>query len=463
MRRIRTTLTALCLGASAVVLAPSPPAGAAGQVAHALPADSVAAGAGGTSHITSPVPPLSQGYAEYVDRQGRPTVAKGTVTVAPTDPSGVGKTLDIQMTVNEPLAGPTDVAVEVASAQPLQVGTSYGSGYTGTARVLTCHSGDAEADTVQVRIDQLTEVAGVVTAAAVQATCLGPGLGGGLFAAIPYRAIPTTPHAGYYSVGAGGSIAGFGNDDYLAYLGDLVFVGNAGYLSSFPLNQLVVGMTQTSDGGGYWLVASDGGVFAFGDARFFGSTVGEGVHLNEPIVGMAATPDDKGYWLVAADGGVFAFGDATYHGSAASLLLHAPVVGMTSTADGKGYWLVAADGGIFAYGDAAFYGSAGNLVLNKPVVGIARTPDGAGYWFAASDGGVFSFGDATFHGSAANLDLALPIVGIASPADGAGYWLAAQDGGIYGYGDAPQDGSMVAGTGGAYAVVGISTLPGIST
>ena len=37
--------------------------------------------------------------------------------------------------------------------------------------------------------------------------------------------------------------------------------------------------------------------------------------LNKPIVGMAATPDGKGYWLVASDGGIFSFGDAVYHGS----------------------------------------------------------------------------------------------------------------------------------------------------
>ena len=38
---------------------------------------------------------------------------------------------------------------------------------------------------------------------------------------------------------------------------------------------------------GYWLVASDGGVFAFGSAGFYGST--GSIHLNQPIVGMAAT------------------------------------------------------------------------------------------------------------------------------------------------------------------------------
>jgi len=68
-------------------------------------------------------------------------------------------------------------------------------------------------------------------------------------------------------------------------------------------------MAATSDGGGYWFVASDGGVFAYGDAGFFGSMGAK--HLNEPIVGMASTPDDGGYWLVASDGGIFAFGDAS--------------------------------------------------------------------------------------------------------------------------------------------------------
>jgi hypothetical protein len=46
-------------------------------------------------------------------------------------------------------------------------------------------------------------------------------------------------------------------------------------------------MAATPDGGGYWLVASDGGIFTFGDAAFYGGTGGQ--HLNRPIVGMAPT------------------------------------------------------------------------------------------------------------------------------------------------------------------------------
>jgi len=50
----------------------------------------------------------------------------------------------------------------------------------------------------------------------------------------------------------------------------------------------VVGMAPTPDGGGYWLVASDGGVFAFGGryGGFFGST--GAISLTKPMVGIGA-------------------------------------------------------------------------------------------------------------------------------------------------------------------------------
>ena len=64
-------------------------------------------------------------------------------------------------------------------------------------------------------------------------------------------------------------------------------------------------------------MASDGGIFAFGDAQFYGST--GSIALNKPIVGMAATGNGGGYWLVASDGGIFAFGDAPFLGSTGAL------------------------------------------------------------------------------------------------------------------------------------------------
>ena len=138
------------------------------------------------------------------------------------------------------------------------------------------------------------------------------------------------------------------------------------------------GWRPTATGHGYWLVAADGGVFSFGDARFHGST--GNVHLNAPVVGMAATRSGHGYWLVAADGGVFGYGDAQFHGSTGDLSLHAPVAGMAGTDTGHGYWLVASDGGVFAFGDAPFEGSGGGTPGPAPAVGIAGTD--RGYWIA---------------------------------------------------------------------------------
>ncbi|HWE68370.1 MAG TPA: fibronectin type III domain-containing protein [Acidimicrobiales bacterium] len=164
-------------------------------------------------------------------------------------------------------------------------------------------------------------------------------------------------------------------------------VGYYGSTGSLHLNRPIVGMAATADGKGYWLVASDGGIFAFGDAAFEGSA--GALPLNKPIVGMAATPDGKGYWLVASDGGIFAFGDATFEGSAGSVHLNQPIVAMATTPDGRGYRLVASDGGLFAFGDAGFDGSAGGNLLNAPIVGMDDTS--AGYWLVASDGGIFAY------------------------------------------------------------------------
>jgi ribosomal protein L24E len=189
-------------------------------------------------------------------------------------------------------------------------------------------------------------------------------------------------------------------------------------------------------GQGYWFVASDGGIFAYGDARFYGSTGSYG--LNQPIVGMAPTPSGHGYWLVARDGGIFAFGDAGFHGSTGAIKLNQPIVGMAATPSGQGYWFVAADGGIFAFGDAEFHGSAGGAALKAPIVAMSATPSGHGYWFAAGDGTVFAFGDAASFGTP---HPSQPIVAFAPTADGGGYWLAGRDGNVYAFGNAAGLGS----------------------
>jgi len=246
-----------------------------------------------------------------------------------------------------------------------------------------------------------------------------PGPGGG--------ALPGGGGAGYRFVASDGGIFSFG---------DAPFKGSAG---GSKLNKPIVGMAGSPSNLGYWLVASDGGIFSYGDAKFHGST-GD-IKLNSPIVGMAAHPTGEGYWFVAADGGIFSFGRSKFHGSMGGSPLAKPIVGMAATPSGNGYWLVASDGGIFSYGDAKFHGSTGAIKLNKPIVGMDRSPSGNGYRFVASDGGIFSYGDAKFHGSMGGTPLNQPIVGMAKSRIGDGYWLVASDGGIFSFGDASFQGS----------------------
>lgn len=73
---------------------------------------------------------------------------------------------------------------------------------------------------------------------------------------------------------------------------------------------VAVKILPTPSGNGYWVVASTGGVFSFGDAQFFGSMGGK--PLNAPISDAAVHPSGQGYWLLGADGGVFAFGQAQF-------------------------------------------------------------------------------------------------------------------------------------------------------
>ena len=168
------------------------------------------------------------------------------------------------------------------------------------------------------------------------------------------------------------------------------------------LTRPVVGITPTADEGGYWLVGSDGGVFAFGDAGFYGSIPGLGIaptgttrgpHLVAPVVGVVPSFDDKGYFMVGSDGGVFAFGDSHFEGSCPGLGgCSGPAVAVAPDADGGGYWLVTATGHIYTFGDARYLGAPGPQ--SSAITSMVRTPDGGGYWLLDADGQVFSYGDA---------------------------------------------------------------------
>ncbi len=65
-----------------------------------------------------------------------------------------------------------------------------------------------------------------------------------------------------------------------------------------------------------------------------------GTYLAKPFVGMGALGNGQGYRFLASDGPVFDFGAAGFFGSGGGKSLPGPVVGIGATADGNGYWLV---------------------------------------------------------------------------------------------------------------------------
>lgn len=184
---------------------------------------------------------------------------------------------------------------------------------------------------------------------------------------------------------------------------------------------------------GYWLSASDGGIFSF-SVPFLGSQGGQ--NIGQPVVGIGAVPGGGSYNLADASGVVFGHGPHSSDCAGLNATLNKPVVGIAQAPGGNGCWLAASDGGVFTFGsNALFYGSMGGIHLNQPVVGIASTPNGDGYYLVAADGGVFTFGPgAKFAGSTGALKLNKPVVGMAAAPTGDGYYLVAADGGIFTFG-----------------------------
>jgi hypothetical protein len=157
-------------------------------------------------------------------------------------------------------------------------------------------------------------------------------------------------------------------------------VASATTLSSYGGGRLLA----ADPNGGYWTVNGAGAVVEHGGVTVFGSPALSGIALSKPIVGMAASPDGKGYWLVASDGGIFTFGDAVFYGSTGAIHLNQPIVGMAASPDGKGYWLVASDGGIFTFGDAPFRGTLASA--SSGVLGLIVTTATSSYTLVLSDG-----------------------------------------------------------------------------
>jgi hypothetical protein len=242
-----------------------------------------------------------------------------------------------------------------------------------------------------------------------------------------------SPPHGYWMVAEDGAVFAFGG---VVSYGPAVVV---------PSGHRAVDLTPTPSGLGYWVVDDRGAVEARGDALPHGSLDPGDLTADEHVASISATPTGFGYWLFTNKGRVHPFGDAEDHGDLTKVTLNTDVIDTIATPSGHGYYMVAGDGGIFAFGDAAFHGSLGNVRLNEPVVSIVPSPTGLGYWLVGRDGGVFAFGDATYRGSVPAVlpsghGLNGPVAGMVRYGDG--YLLCARDGGIFNFSSSSFYGSL---------------------
>jgi len=139
--------------------------------------------------------------------------------------------------------------------------------------------------------------------------------------------------------------------------------------------------------------------------------------------------------MVASDGGVFAFGSAFFVGSLGASTIPAPITAFTPTPSGQGYWMIDSAGRTYAFGDAVEVGTASpfpdtgmfRLVEGLQVTDAVSTPTGKGLWVLFDNGFIDSLGDAAENPIAApelELGPAQLAVGLDVTADGSGMWVA---------------------------------------
>ena len=187
----------------------------------------------------------------------------------------------------------------------------------------------------------------------------------GSIAAIPGR-------EGYWIVGDRGEI--FARGDAPSLCG-----GKLSDCSGFPASphdyMYIVAAAANPTGDGLWAVGKDRKVWTAGNTQSYGDVQNQ----QKPPTGIVATPSGKGYYIVTSDGAVFAFGDAVFHGSTGG---NPPagreITGMALSigTDGQvnGYWLVGKDGGVHTFGSAPFWGSTGGNNGGATVTNIVSFP-----------------------------------------------------------------------------------------
>ena len=168
----------------------------------------------------------------------------------------------------------------------------------------------------------------------------------------------------------------------------------------------------------------------------------------QPIVGMVADARWQGLLEVASDGGIFNFGDAALlrlHGWQAPEQPGRRHGGLSP--NGRGYWLVASDGGIFSFGNVRVLRSSNG---RHPPLQAGRRHGGRVRTGTATGSSPLTVGHSPSGLPPSKARWAWHSAGSRSGGGGPGsttivnngYWLVSQSGTVYGFGNAGQNGSL---------------------
>ena len=107
-------------------------------------------------------------------------------------------------------------------------------------------------------------------------------------------------------------------------------------------------------------------------------------------IGLATDPATGGYWVLASNGGVASF-DAPWLGSLARKVPAGTSVTAIAAGRRGGYRILTSDGKVVSFGTTGYGSDSGRLPAGVTAVSLTSDPATGGYWILRSDGRVDNF------------------------------------------------------------------------
>jgi hypothetical protein len=212
-------------------------------------------------------------------------------------------------------------------------------------------------------------------------------------------------------------------------------------LHSGPASAASAPLVRPADVDSYEILTSFGGIYTFGQAKYFGNLIDHG--YSGPATGLSAMPDGGGYAILTSYGALYTFGDARYYGNLLDHHYPGRAIALSYTPTGNGYVILTDAGTLYTFGDAQYYGNLVDHRYPGRAVSVSYTPTGRGYAILTDFGAIYTFGDAQYFGNLLDHGYPGPAVSLAYSGTGRGYNILTSFGGIYSFGDAQYHGNLV--------------------